>query len=254
MNSGDLMLLLDRLLAQAGEHEWLEFKHNDDPHTMGEYISALANAAALDGEPFGYMVWGIENDTRGVLGTRFKPGSTKVGAQILDLWLHQYLRPKLDFRFDAFDYQGQPVVVLRVPAAVAQPVSFHEVEYIRIHSAKVKLTSHADKEARLWARLNTRADWSAELVSAATVADLDTSALSVGRQRFAEKYPHLANEVAGWDVPTLLSKLKLSRGGQLTRAALLLFGKDESAQFLPLPPQVSWVLKDADGTVLDYQH
>ncbi|MBK9441873.1 MAG: hypothetical protein IPN53_11405 [Comamonadaceae bacterium] len=32
-----------------------------------------------------------------------------------------------------------------------------------------------------------------------------------------------------------VSKLKLSRGGQLTRAALLLFGKDESAQFLPLP-------------------
>ena len=91
------------------------------------------------------MVWGIENDTRRVVGTRFKPGSAKVGAQILDLWLHQYLRPKLDFRFDAFDYQGQPLV-------------------------------------------------------------------------------------------------------------LLLFGKDESAQFLPLPPQVSWVLKDADGTVLDYQH
>ena len=254
MNSGDLTLLLDRLLVQAGEHEWLEFKHNDDPHTIGEYVSALANAAALDGEPFGYMVWGIENDTRRVVGTRFKPGAAKVGAQILDLWLHQYLRPKLDCRFDAFDYQGQPVVVLRVPAAIAQPVSFHEVEYIRIHSAKVKLASHADKEARLWARLNTRADWSAELVSNAAVADLDSTALAVGRQRFAEKHPHLAGEVAGWDVPTLLSKLKLSRGGQLTRAALLLFGKDESAQFLPLPPQVSWVLKDADGTVLDYQH
>ena len=124
-------------------------------------------------------------------------------------------------------------------------------EYIRIHSAKVKLASHADKEARLWARLNTRADWSAELVSTATVADLDSTALAVGRQRFAEKHLHLAGEVAGWDVLTLLSKPKLSRGGQLTRAALLLFGKDESAQFLPLPPQVSWVLKDAAGTVLD---
>jgi len=169
MNSGDLTLLLDRLLAQAGEHEWLEFKHNDDPRTIGEYVSALANAAALDGEPFGYMVWGIENDTRQVVGTRFKPGSAKVEAQILDFWLHQYLRPKLDFRFEAFDYQGLPVVV-RVPAAVAQPVSFREVEYIRIHSAKVKLASHAGKEARLWARLNTRADWSAELVSTATVA------------------------------------------------------------------------------------
>ncbi|OGB31867.1 MAG: hypothetical protein A3F78_04070 [Burkholderiales bacterium RIFCSPLOWO2_12_FULL_61_40] len=254
MNSGDLTLLLDRLLAQTGEHEWLEFKHNDDPHTIGEYISALANAAALDGEPCGYMVWGIEDITHRVLGTRFKPGSAKIGAQLLDMWLHQYLRPKLDFRFEAFDYQGLPVVVLRVPAAVAQPVSFHEVEYIRIHSAKVKLASHADKEARLWARLNTRGDWSAELVSAAGAADLDSAALAEGGKRFAEKHPHLADEVKGWDVPTLLSKLKLSRGGQLTRAALLLFGKDEAAQYLPLPPQVSWVLKDADGTMLDYAH
>lgn len=77
MNSGDLTLLLDRLLAQAGEHEWLEFKHNDDPHTMGEYVSALANAAALDGEPFGYMVWGIENDTRRVVGS---PAHLEQGA------------------------------------------------------------------------------------------------------------------------------------------------------------------------------
>jgi ATP-dependent DNA helicase RecG len=254
MNSGDLTLLLDRLLAQTDEHEWLEFKHNDDPHTIGEYISALANAAALDGEPFGFQVWGFEDGTRRVVGTTFKPATTKHKGQILDLWLHQYLRPKLDFRFETFDYQGKPVVVLRVPAAVAQPVSFHEVEYVRIHSAKVKLASHADKEARLWARLNTRGDWSAELVSAASVADLDPTALEEGCKRFAEKYPHLADEVKGWDVPTLLSKLKLSRGGQLTRAALLLFGKDEAAQYLPLPPQVSWVLKDADGTTLDYHH
>ena len=157
MNPGELTLLLDRLLAASDEHEWVEFKHNnDEPHAIGEYLSALANAAALDGEPFGYLVWGIENGSRKVLGTTFKPASAKVGAQLLDLWLHQYLRPKLDFRFDAVEYRGLPVVLLRVPAAVGQPVSFHQVEYIRIHSAKVKLASHPDKEARLWARLNQR--------------------------------------------------------------------------------------------------
>ena len=255
MNAGELTLLMDRLLASAKEHEWVEFKHNnDDPHALGEYISALANAAALDGEPFGYMVWGIEDAGNKVVGTSFKPAATKTKGQLLDLWLHQYLRPKLDFRFHTFEHRGQPVVLLCVPAAVAQPVSFHEVEYIRIHSAKVKLASHADKEARLWARLSTRGDWSAELVGAATVADLDSAALADGRQRFAEKNAHLAGEVAGWDDAIFMSKLKLSRGGQLSRAALLLFGRDEAAQYLPLPPQVSWMLKDAEGTVLDYHH
>ena len=254
MNPAELTPLLDRLLAEPTEHEWLEFKHNDDPHVIGEYISALANSAALDGEPCGYMVWGIEDGTHRVLGTRFKPTTTKAKGQSLDLWLHQYLRPKLDFRFEAFFHHDLPVVLLRVPAAVAQPVSFHEVAYIRIHSAKVKLASHSDKAARLWARLNTRVDWSAELVGAATVADLEPAALEEGRQRYAEKNPHLAAEVPGWDDASFISKLKLSRGGQLTRAALLLFGRDEAAQHLPLPPQVSWVLKDADGMALDYHH
>jgi ATP-dependent DNA helicase RecG len=255
MNPGELAPLLDRLLAASGEHEWVEFKHNiDEPHVIGEYLSALANAAALEGEPFGYIVWGIEDGSRRVLGTRFKPASVKVGAQLLNLWLHQYLRPKLDFRFEAFAYRGLPMVLLRVPAAMGQPVSFHEVAYIRIHSAKVKMASHPDKEARLWARLSQRGDWSAELVGGATVADLDPTALADGRQRYAEKNAHLAGEVAVWDDATFMSKLKLSRGGQFTRAALLLFGRDEAAQYLPLPPLVSWVLKDADGTALDYHH
>lgn len=255
MNAAELTLLLDRLRASPAEHEWLEFKHNDNPHTLGEYVSALANSAALDGEAFGYMVWGIEDGTRRVVGTHFDPANAREKGQILDLWLHQYLRPKLDLRFHTLDgYQGQRVVLLAVPAATGQPVSFHEVEYIRIQSAKVKLATHPDKAARLWARLGTRGDWSAERVADATLADLDPTALAEGRRRYAEKNPRLAPEVPGWDDATFLSKLKLSHRGQLTRAALLLFGRDEAAQLLPLPPQVSWVLKDADGTALDYQH
>lgn len=254
MSPGELTLLLDRLLATTAECEWVEYKHNDDPHVIGEYISALANAAALDGQPYGYMLWGIENGTRALLGTRFRPKEATHKSQPLALWLSQYLRPKVDFRFEQFEYRGKPVAILCVPAATGSPVSFHEKEYIRLESAKVELAKHADKEARLWARLNTHGDWSAELVPGASDADLDAEALRLGRQRYVEKNPHLDNEVARWDTATFLSKLKLSRGGHLTRAALLLFGKDEAAQHLPLPPQVTWMLKDADGTTRDYHH
>lgn len=256
MNAGELTLLLDRLLTDTDEHEWVEYKHNNDrPETIGQYISALANAAALDGEPFGYMLWGIEDKTRAVVGTTFDPSTAKgEGSQPLMLWLSQYLRPKLDFRFEQLQYRGQPVVVLRIPATFGQPSSFHEVEYIRLHSSRVKLAAHADKEARLWARLQVRGDWSAELVAATTLDDLDPQALELGKVRYAEKNPHLADEVARWDAQAFLSKLKLSRGGCLTRAAVLLFGKDEAAQYLPLQPQISWVLKDKDGAALDYHH
>jgi len=99
--------------------------------------------------------------------------------------------------------------------------------------AKNYLTKHETDAC--WARLNVRSDWSAELVGAATVADLNPDALVQGRQRFVEKNPHLAVEMADWDDPTFLSKLKLTRVGQLARAALLLFGRDEAARYLPRP-------------------
>jgi len=54
-----LRSLLRELTKLPTETEWVEFKHNnDDPQQIGEYISALANSAALIGKQSAYMVWG----------------------------------------------------------------------------------------------------------------------------------------------------------------------------------------------------
>ncbi|MGF6272068.1 ATP-dependent DNA helicase RecG [Massilia sp. UYP11] len=256
MNAADLYLLVQRLLTGKNEHEWVEYKHNNvDPHMIGEYISALSNAAALDGEPFGYVLWGIEDGSQSVVGTKFNPSTAKGnGTQPLALWLNQYLRPKIDFRFEELEYEGKKLVVLRIPATVGHPSSFHEVEYIRFETSKVKLAMHPDKEARLWTQLRTRTDWSAELVREVTVDDLDKAALLRGRVLFAEKNPHLEAEMSSWNDFTFLSKLKVTKATHLTRAAVLLFGSEESAQYLPFQPQIAWILKDKDGTAVDYHH
>lgn len=39
---------------------------------IGEYISSLSNAAALEGQEFGYLVWGVNNDTHEITGTKFE--------------------------------------------------------------------------------------------------------------------------------------------------------------------------------------
>lgn len=45
-----LVGLLRELCKLPQETEWVEFKENAaDPHDIGEYISALANSAALEG-------------------------------------------------------------------------------------------------------------------------------------------------------------------------------------------------------------
>ena len=74
-----LRSLLRELCRLPSETEWVEFKHNNvDPETIGEYISALANSAALLGKQCGYVVWGVENDTHDIVGTTFNPANAKV--------------------------------------------------------------------------------------------------------------------------------------------------------------------------------
>lgn len=69
-----LKVLLTELLFYPNELRWLEWKHcNDDPDTIGKYISAIANSACLENREFGYMIWGIENATRNIIGTSFDP-------------------------------------------------------------------------------------------------------------------------------------------------------------------------------------
>lgn len=70
--ANDLVPIIRDLIAHKHEEEWFEFKQNwFEPHALGEYISALSNAAALQGRKFSYFVWGIENETHKILGTNF---------------------------------------------------------------------------------------------------------------------------------------------------------------------------------------
>ena len=50
MTPAQLQTKLTELLALPQEAEWAEFKHNNtDPQMIGEYLSALSNAATLEG-------------------------------------------------------------------------------------------------------------------------------------------------------------------------------------------------------------
>ena len=65
--------LVRELCGHIGEVEWVEFKHNmADPQEIGEIISALANAAALNGKIHAYVLWGINDKTHDIIGTCFK--------------------------------------------------------------------------------------------------------------------------------------------------------------------------------------
>jgi predicted HTH transcriptional regulator len=146
-----LRTLVHELRALPKETEWVEFKESRaEPEDVGEYISAIANAAALVGKTCGYIVWGVEDGSHDVVGTTFEPHSRKVGNEELENWLLHLMDPKIDFRFLEVEVEGRRVVMLEVDRAWRQPVRFKSVEFIRVGSYKKKLKEHPGKERRLW--------------------------------------------------------------------------------------------------------
>jgi ATP-dependent DNA helicase RecG len=152
LNLAQLQALLRELCHLPNETEWVEFKHNNaDAPMIGEYISALANSAALLGKQAAYMVWGVDDSTQAIIGTEFTPASSRHKQQELESWLLQKTAPKIHFQFYAFNSANQlPVVILEVQAATHSPVQFDGVEYIRVGSYKKKLREFAEKERALW--------------------------------------------------------------------------------------------------------
>ena len=99
-------------------------------------------------------------------------------------------------------------------------------------------------------------DWSAELVPDATIDDLDEVAIAKARMMFKKVHSRIpAEEVNAWNVQTFLSKCGLTRNGGVTRAAIILLGKYESAfKLRPAVAQVTWTRRDKNQEVIDYEH
>ncbi len=171
-----LRSLLQELITLPKEAEWVEFKYNNaNPEMIGEYISALANSAALLGKQTAYLIWGIEDESQRIVGTKFTPSTARHKKQELENWLLQKTAPKIDFRFHEFMHNDQKVVILEIQAARHTPVQFDRVEYIRIGSYKKKLREFPEKERELWRvfdRIPFEQQKAAENVSAEQVLKL----------------------------------------------------------------------------------
>jgi len=147
---------LKELRNLPAETEWVEFKKdNKDPQDIGEYISALANSAALLGKVTAWLVWGVDDETHDIIGTEFRPGTAKKGNEELENWLLRQLTPKINFRFHTLPVDDKIVIMLEISAASQHPVQFATLEYIRIGSCKKRLKDFPEKERELWRIFDT---------------------------------------------------------------------------------------------------
>lgn len=157
MTGINLRGLILRLIDLPHETEWVEFKRdNGSPEEIGEYLSAIANSAALHGKDSGFIVWGVADGTHDPVGTAFKPRKTRVGNEELESWLSHLLTPRIDFRIHELQFGGRPIVLFDVPAASHTPVRFKENEWIRVGSYKKKLKEYVSNRQMTNATLRER--------------------------------------------------------------------------------------------------
>ncbi len=144
------ILLIDELISNSSEKGCVEFKHNnEDPEMIGKLCSALSNAARIEQEDFGYVVWGIEDKTHNILGTTFSPESKKKGNQVFIFWLSQMLIPHITVHFRDVNHPKGNLVILEIPATHTTPVEFDKTAYIRIGSATPRLSDYPEYHQNL---------------------------------------------------------------------------------------------------------
>ncbi len=253
MEQAELHSILTSLIA-SWENEVVEFKQADasfKTSEIGKYFSALSNEANLRGIDSAWLVFGVDNKTRSVTGTNYKPKHDHLMAVKNDV--RNGLEPSLTFKeIHELHHAGGRVILFEIPPApFGMAVGWNGHRYAR--SGESLCALGVDKEDVIRSQ-SSRQEWTATQVDEAKLSDLDIDALERARKVFARR--HVASfsesEVFKWTTESFLERISLLRDGKLTRAAILLFGKEEAASLLnPHPAQITWKLV-ADEQA--YQH
>ena len=151
MGIKDRCALLARLAAEPSESEWIEFKHNHaSPDDIGKYISALSNSVMLAERERGYLVFGVENNTRKLLGTKMTLAEKKKGGENLINWLSRMIEPRIHMEFLDFECKGKSFAVIIIEPTYDRPVEFKSEPYIRIGENTKKLRDYPQKMRAIW--------------------------------------------------------------------------------------------------------
>ena len=235
------------------EDEVVEFKkaeNNFDFDDLGKYFSALSNEANLRDRDFAWLVFGVENKTREIVGTTYKNSMTSL--QKLKHDLAQHTTDRNTFR-DIFELKvdGKRVLMFQVPAAPRGiPMGWQGHFYARRGESLVALDMSKYEEIR---RQTAVEDWSKQIVEGATMDDLDPKAIKMAREKYAKKHPDLVKEMKKWDDVTFLNKAKITLRGKITNTAILLVGRTESEYLIsPAVARIRWIYKDSTGTERDF--
>ncbi len=256
MTGKTLLATLDELLALECEREWVERKEaktSFDSNDLGKYFSALSNEANLNGEEFGWLIFGVA-DNGEIVGTTYRSGN----PAFLESVKHEVARHtsnSLTFIniYEINHPSGKRVLLFQIPAAPqGMPTNWKGHYYGRDGESLVALNIEEIERIRKQAVVK---DWTAEVCAEATFNDLTPEAVQKAREEFMKKNPRIAADVPNWDDITFLNKAMLLKKGRITRAAIILLGRRETEPLIsPSVATITWILKDNSGCEKDFEH
>lgn len=236
--------------------EWKEFKNlknsfcGDEKNDVISYVSAIAN---MDG---GDLVIGVHDKTLDIVGTdTYNYDRQKAILRLTERCVNLSTEG-LDIDEFVTDDTNRKVWVIHIPKHLPKrPVFAHNKAWQRIEDSLVEMTAER-MSAILDEPIFSETDWSAQIVADAMIEDLDEVAIAKARMMFKKVHSRIPEaEVNAWTVETFLSKCGIMKNGGITRAAIILLGKYESAfKLRPAVVQVTWTRRDEKQDVVDYEH
>lgn len=204
--------------------EWKEYKNlrnsfcGDEKNDVISYVSAIAN---MEG---GHLVIGVKDKTLEIVGTDIsrltfngQPANTQSATFKLAEQCTYLSSEGLSIEEFVTEDTDKRVWIIHIPKHLPRrPVLAHKKAWQRIEDSLVEMTNER-MSVILEEPIYTAKDWSAEIVSDATIDDLDEVAIAKARMMFKKVHSRIpTEEVNAWSVQTFLGKCGLIRNGGIS--------------------------------------
>lgn len=235
--------------------EFKEAKVNYSFNDIGKYFSALSNEANLRTHKEAWLIFGVTNQKE-ICGTSYRQDKRGGSLQSLKKEIAASTNERLTF-LEIYEVMidGYRIIAFQIPPAIPGiPTTWNGAAYAREGEAISPLPMNKVDLIRNQLGL----DWSKGIVEDATIDDLDPQAIQYARQLFAKRQGDRKKAVEVLETLTdieVLNKAGITFKGKITRTALLLLGKSESAFFFEgITPRITWTLYNADNSIKAYEH
>lgn len=235
--------LLANYPVENEAHEWKAWR-NLRHHMAGQecddiatYVSAISN---MEG---GTLVIGVEDKTLAIKGIEEFGGYTvdnlpnRVAEKCTNLPVGGL---KVESKTTSDSHQT--IWLVHIPKhAPRQAVISHSKAWQRVGDSLVAM--RPERHAAILSEPLAGEDWSAAVITDATLDDLDFEAVAKAREKFTEKNQNerWAKDIATWTDAYFLDQAKVSMHGEITRTALLLLGRADRVHLLtPHPAEITW--------------